>query len=99
MQLGAAPAVLEQQLTTQDLLDFRALYDLEPWGFKAADYHAALISQTVANASGRADPPYAISDFQWRPAVLEEEQPAAQTDEEIEQEMKLFTGLFRTKKN
>lgn len=98
LQLGCPPALLEQQLTTQDLQDFLALYQLEPWGFKAADYHASLISQTVANYAGRADPPCAISEFQYRPTVLEVEEPPAETDEEIEQEIRLFAGMFGTKK-
>lgn len=41
-----------RSLTAEEFLGWKAFAELEPFGDLRADYHAALISQTVANAAG-----------------------------------------------
>jgi len=42
MQFGLVPSALESQLTVGEWTEYKALYNLSPWGNQREDYKAAL---------------------------------------------------------
>lgn len=76
VQAGCSISEMGQRIPSSEWPYFLAFFELEPWGFQANDYHAALISSTIANSSGKTfKTQMKISDY-MRPEPLTQDQLA-----------------------
>lgn len=77
VQAGCSISEMGQRIPAHEWPYFLAFYDMEPWGYEADNYHAAMISSTVANMSGqKLKNPCKISDY-LTPKPLTKSQQAA----------------------
>jgi hypothetical protein len=77
IQAGCSIAEMGQRIPSSEWPYFAAFYEMEPWGYEADNYHASMISSTVANMAGRSlKTPSKITDY-ITPKPLTEAQQAA----------------------
>ena len=50
-------------MSSAEFVRWCAFYQLEPWGFEADNWRAALVCTTTANFSGNVKKPLKVSDF------------------------------------
>ena len=61
--LGRTVEELQASMTGEEFIGWCAFYVLEPWGYEADNWRAALICTQVVNFSGRAAAQSRIADF------------------------------------
>ena len=67
LELGKTVGELERTLTSTELVEWMALYELEPFGAWRDNYHAAMQASLLLNINrGRNSAPSKISDFMYR---------------------------------
>lgn len=77
MQAGCSISDMANRIPSSEWHYFVAFYEMEPWGYEANDYHAALVASTVANMAGRSlKNTLKVSDY-MTPKPLTKEQQAA----------------------
>ena len=54
--MGRTVAELREQMSSAEFTDWCAYYQLEPWGYEAANWRMAMTCSTTANAAGRKKP-------------------------------------------
>lgn len=55
MAVGAGCSISEmgRRIPSSEWPLFTSLYAMEPWGYEADNYHAAMVASTVANMAGK----------------------------------------------
>lgn len=97
MALGYAhPDHLLRELTSWQISEWLAYYQIEPFGEERADLRAGIVASVTANANRDADKrpePYSPADFMPR-FDREDEEPEGQSVEEQIAIMQMFTMAF-----
>lgn len=79
-------------MTADEAADWRAFYELEPWGDLRADWHAARVAWTLASVfSGRRGGGPKFQDFLF-PSL--EMQPRQQTPEAMAEKAKILAAMM-----
>lgn len=76
LALGMTVQELLERVSSRELTEWMAFYQLEPWGTEIWDFRAGLIAAAVANAHrGRKTRPFRPTDFMphWDEPVQEEQ--------------------------
>lgn len=60
---GRTVAELRAVMSSDEFVDWCAFYTLEPWGYHAENWRAALVCATTANFSGNVKDPLQLADF------------------------------------
>ncbi len=89
---------LLNRISSRELTEWMAFYQLEPWGTETEDWRAGLISSTIANANRdqkRRRKPYEPQDFMPRRDIVvvkREEQTWEEQAHIIEMWARMFGG-------
>lgn len=83
---------LWQRVTPDEFALWVAFYKDEPWGYRADNYHAGLISSTIANHSGQSEavPPSFFMDNENTPAPIPVAEATEDEDAEIARMMRVL---------
>lgn len=65
MALGKTVGELEDELGSGEFSEWKAYYNIEPFGQERDNWNAAQIASTVANCSGRTKKTMQIHDFMF----------------------------------
>ncbi len=84
---GCPLGELFRKMSPQEFALWVAFYKLEPWGYNADNYHAALVAATVANHSGLHTEPFAPRAFMDSAG---EEKPHSRVEDEIARTMEIL---------
>lgn len=64
MKLGKTVAELRESMSSKELTEWIAYYDIDPFGSERSDLNSAIIAQTIANTNrGQNQAPYDVKDF------------------------------------
>ena len=64
LAMGMPVRTLEKQMGSDELTEWQAFYQLEPWGDIRADFRAGIIASVLANSHrGSHAPPFSPQDF------------------------------------
>lgn len=59
-----------ERMSSRELTEWRAYWEIEPWGEERADLRVGTLSAIVANvARGKGQRPFSPADFFYRPAA------------------------------
>lgn len=61
--LGRTVEELQRAMSSAEFMDWCAFYEIEPWGYDAANWRMGVVAATVANYSGNTKKPLKVSDF------------------------------------
>ena len=76
LALGKTVAELRQGMTAEELHEWMAYYEIDPFGNDRADLNSAIVASTMANCHrGKTQRPYKPADFMPKFDQVKHEQP------------------------
>ncbi len=84
--MGKTVAQLDRELSPDELVEWQAYYQLEPWGSPAADWRADVISRLTWFANGfKGDPPDFFDwDFEETKRLKDKHQASISLEDKID---------------
>ena len=76
LSLGYTIAELDERLSSSELTDWMAYYQLEPWGSWRDNWHAALIAKLTYDVNRGKQPPAKMQSFMFSDAEVDAEMKA-----------------------
>jgi len=95
LRFGQLPSVLAATITLSEFTEYKALYNLDPWGEERQDFRAALNTAVVATAFGGGVPDverYAFGTMHARVRAL-----AKRTDADITAQHRAAFGVLNSR--
>lgn len=84
---------LLSRISSAEITEWMAYYDLEPFGEKRADLRSAIVSKVIADANSEKNKSFDVDDFM--PQFREERQSVAEQENLVRNLQKMFGGNLK----